>query len=93
MTRKPVLSSLRLTLALATTALTPEAAALLAANCAQGAVSGFGSVTFGGLRHDDSKAAVVDADDNLLPATKGVDVYGLLSSDRKKPEGSRIGFK
>ncbi len=83
--RKPVISSLQLTLAL-----TVGAAALLAAcggggsseapvtaatptaavSYAQGVVSGFGSVIVGGVRYDDSKATVVDADGSALPMTK-----------------------
>jgi len=88
MTRKPLISSLQLTLAT-----TLGAAALLAAcggggggnssdalpaavtpaaavSYAQGVVAGFGSVIVGGVRYDDSKATVVDADDNALPVTK-----------------------
>ena len=41
-----------------------------ATSYAQGVVSGFGSVIVGGVRYDDSKAGVVDADDNPLPLTK-----------------------
>ena len=50
-----------------------EAAAVAPAGAvsyAQGVVSGFGSVIVGGVRYDDSKAAVVDADDSALPVTK-----------------------
>ena len=41
-----------------------------AVSYAQGAVSGFGSVIIGGVRYDESKAVVVDADDNAVPVTK-----------------------
>ncbi len=41
-----------------------------AASYAQGVISGFGSVIVGGVRYDDSKASVVDADGYALPMTK-----------------------
>jgi hypothetical protein len=85
MTREPVISSFRLNLVATalgiatlvaacgggsgestTAAVTPAAAV----SYAQGAISGFGSVIVGGVRYDDSKASVVDAQDNPLPMTK-----------------------
>jgi hypothetical protein len=51
----------------AATAVTPTAAPV---SYAQGVISGFGSVIVGGVRYDDSKASVVDANDNPLPLSK-----------------------
>jgi hypothetical protein len=51
----------------AATAVTPTAAPV---SYAQGVISGFGSVIVGGVRYDDSKASVVDANDNALPMSK-----------------------
>jgi hypothetical protein len=83
--RKPVISSLQLALATtlgfaallaacggggSSEAPVVAVAPAAAVSYAQGVVSGFGSVIVGGVRYDDSKASVVDADDNALPVTK-----------------------